>query len=383
LVDFDQVAACHPSSWLLQDQPLEWRLAMAAIGERLERAGVTEIVFVHGTMTGHDPLGFGSVVRRALPSLHQRIERVIKRVTKAGSDKLLGDLGNYSPAYVRLFESALGHKVRCSSFVWSSGNHHVARVRGAVWLARQLAENQNINHSAKPRVLLIGHSHAGQIFALLTQLLGAGVPRELLLEAARGCGEDEVELRAALERIQRHEFDIVTLGTAPRYAWAEVRGYRVAHLVNHYAGDSAERSLRNLLGSAQGDYVRRLGAAGSDFPAWTDSERRINVRLDEALGKGSDLKTWFSELRAGHALMPFGTTLLVRYGEVSSLKARQFMDTYFGHGVYTRKGAMLFTAKIVADHFYPTLVEVAPPATPRRSYLERLKQKLLRQSRGN
>jgi hypothetical protein len=377
-VDFAAVAVCHPTSWHLEDQPEPWRAAMRAVGERLERARVVEIVFVHGTMTGHDPLAMGSVVKRALPLFHQRVERVIQRVAKAGSDRILGDLGNYAPEYVRLFESALCKDIRCSSFVWSSANHHVARVRAAAWLALRLAAVPTVPGSKRqrPRVLLVGHSHAGQVFALLTQLLAGGSAAELLVEAARVCGEKEEELRAALDHVGELELDFVTLGTAPRYAWGDIRGYRAAHLVNHRAGRLARRPLRALLDTAQSDYVRRLGAAGSDFPALTITERRINSRLDAALGRGSDLRTWVRALRSGSALMPTGTTLFVRYDQVSAGVAPKFMDAYFGHGVYTRKGAMLFTAQVIADQFYPHAPSKTALAVAKAPLVARLRDRL-------
>jgi hypothetical protein len=231
-------------------------------------------------------------------------------------------------------------------------------VRAAALLALRLAIVSTTAGSKRPRrVLLVGHSHAGQVFALLTQLLAGGSAADLLVEAARACGEREEELLAALDRVRRLELDFVTLGTAPRYAWGAVRGYRAAHLVNHRAGPFARRPLRALLDTAQSDYVRMLGAAGSDFPALTVTERRVNSRLDAALGRGSDLRAWVRGLRSGNALMPTGTTLFVRYSQVSAGTAPKLMDAYFGHGVYTRKGAMLFTAQVIADQFYPD----APP----------------------
>ncbi len=373
-VDFEPIAACHPSSWRLEDQPADWQSAMARIGERLRGARVAEVLFVHGTMTGHDPLAMGSVVKRALPALHRRVGRVIQRVAKAGSDRILGDLGNYAPEYVQLFEAALSKEIRCSSFVWSSANHHVARVRAAAWLAFRLATVATSTDSKKhrPRALLVGHSHAGQLFALLTQLLAGGPSAELLVQAASACGENEEQLRAALGRIRTLDLDFVTLGTAPRYGWGDVRGYRVAHFVNHRSQHVTRRRLLALLDTAKGDYVRRLGAAGSDFPAWTVTERRINLRLDAALGRGSDLRTWFSGVRSGHGLMPTGTTLLIRYDQVSARKAPKWVDAYFGHGVYTRKGAMLFTAKLIADHFYPETPSALEAELAKWSPVERL-----------
>jgi hypothetical protein len=376
-VDFEAIAACHPTSWRVEDQPEPWRTAMAAVGERLARACVVEVMFVHGTMTGHDPLAVGSVVKRALPLFHRRVERVIQRVAKAGSDRILGDLGNYAPEYVRLFETALRSEVRCSSFVWSSANHHVARLRAAAQLALRLAKVEipaPRSNRQRPRVLLVGHSHAGQVFALLTQLLAGGSGAELLVEAARACGDKQEELLAALDRVRRVELDFVTMGTAPRYAWGAVPGYRATHLVNHRAGRLARRPLRALLDSAQSDYMRRLGAAGSDFVALTVAERRINSRLDAALGTGSDLRTWLRSLRSASALMPTGTTLFVRYDQVSAGAAPKLMDAYFGHGVYTRKGAMLFTAQVIADQFYPDAPQV--PALAKAPFTARLRHRL-------
>jgi hypothetical protein len=328
-------------------------------------------------MTGHDPLAVGTMVKRALPGLHRRVEGVIQRVAKAGSDRVLGDLGNYSPEYVQLFESALEQKIACASFVWSSANHHVARVRAAALLARRLAtvtsppSAKGAASAVRARVLLVGHSHAGQIFALLTQLLAGGSSADVLVEAARACGENEDELKRALSRVGELELDFVTLGTAPRYGWADVAGYRVAHVVNHGARPLGRRPVRALLNAAQGDYVRRLGAAGSDFPAWTATERRINQRLDSALGRGSDLRTWFAGMLSGHALMPRGTTLLVRYTGVSAGTAPKLVDAYFGHGVYTRKGAMLFTAQLIADQFYADATHDREVGVSSSSFVER------------
>ena len=64
--------------------------------------------------------------------------------------------------------------------------------------------------------------------------------------------------------------------------------------------------------------------------------------------------------------MPSGPTILVDYRDVSSSARPNFVDTCFGHGVYTRKGTMLFTSQLIADRFYPVIrrdVEAAPVPT--------------------
>jgi hypothetical protein len=100
--------------------------------------------------------------------------------------------------------------------------------------------------------------------------------------------------------------------------------------------------------------MQRFGSAGSDFPAWTEPERRTNTRLDELLGTGSDWKHWLAGVRSAPLLAPRGMTYLVRYRDVSARTAPKLVDTYFGHGVYTRKGALLFTLEQIADFFYPS-----------------------------
>jgi hypothetical protein len=368
-VDFDPIAAHHPDSWRLDDQPANWRKEMSRLGERLDRAGVVEVLFVHGTFVGDDPLSVGKFVEKL--GFHRTAERVMR----AGSNLILGDYSNFAPEYVRLFEQAIHAStgnatarglIACSSFIWSSANHHIARVRGAMWLAQRLASldggAQDKAKRRRARVLLLGHSHAGQIFALLTQLLEGGEHADLLIEMAKACGEDTSRFAEVLTRVRALELDIVTLGMPSRYAWGNGNGYRALHVVNHRGDKKAPRRLLGILHTSDGDYVQQLGVAGSDFPAWTEQERNANRRLDAALGVGSDIKEWFTNVRRGAALLPSGSTVFVDYRDDSRGAIPNFMDTCFGHGIYTRKAAMLFTLKLVVDDLYPHVAEAPSPA---------------------
>ncbi len=53
-------------------------------------------------------------------------------------------------------------------FNWSSENHHIGRADGAIRLLDELA---SLKLQPTQRVLLFGHSHAGNVFALMTNLL--------------------------------------------------------------------------------------------------------------------------------------------------------------------------------------------------------------------
>ena len=60
-------------------------------------------------------------------------------------------------------------EIKVDRFDWSSGNDHLARAEAAVKLFNRLADLPI--DLATERLLLWGHSHAGNVFALLTNLL--------------------------------------------------------------------------------------------------------------------------------------------------------------------------------------------------------------------
>jgi hypothetical protein len=282
---------------------------------------------VHGTFVGDDPLGLARLARRALPRTGGHVARALKRTTREGIRAVLGDLGNYGAPYVALFERAIGGDIPCTRFEWSSENHHLARLRGAIDLARVLAVHAEI--APRRRIVLIGHSHAGQIFALLSHFLAAGGEAAALYDVARVHGVDTKGLAYAIESLRGCAIDVVTQGASPRYRWTPRSGMRAMHLVNEQ------------------DAIRRVAVDGSDLPAPTPSERKINARLVPILGEATDARTLvkgaFAPLRADAT----GHTYFVDYGT-------GFLRHGAGHGVYTRFDAMLFNARLLVDHFYPT-----------------------------
>jgi hypothetical protein len=127
----------------------------------------------------------------------------------------------------------------------------------------------------------------------------------------------------------------------------------VLHVVHHREGRTAGADL-----------VRRLGVPGSDFPAFSASDRRANAALDEALGPGFAPAELVRSLRAGSALPAGGDVALVDYG---SERLADVVTTGFGHGAYTRLDAMLFHGELVVSRFYRAESDeaVAPPRSSR------------------
>jgi hypothetical protein len=327
----------------------EWRVEMADLGERMRAAGVRLVVFAHGSFVGDDPIAIARAVEDAMP-VRPEIARALRWFTRAQVSRFLGDLSNFSGDYVGAFAAATG--VEAVDFTWSGQNHHAARVEGAVRLSRTLAVRGAGALQPGSRLLLIGHSHAGQLFAVLSQLVARTRGYEELIAAARSRGEDISELEEHLTPLRGCAIDAATLGTPPRYGWAPGALFRVLHVVNHRGAGPRAPSLRGLFHTRQGDYIHQLGAHGSDLPAPTARERELNARLDRVLGVGTSFRVWLRHVAQGRRVSPHGHTVLVDYGDEAG-KLPNFWATGLGHAAYTRRHAMLFHTRLVTNHFYP------------------------------
>lgn len=338
----------------------EWTACMQGLGARLRGAGTHLVVFVHGSFVGNDPLALARAIEGAVPRL-SRLASALRGLTRAQVSRFLGDLSNFPPEYVSRLASATG--VPAIDFTWSGENHHVARVQEAVRLAGMLAQHAQEDLGPEDRFLLVGHSHGGQLFALLSQLIAPSPAYGELVAAAAARGEDIRALEGHLERLRRSAFDVVTFGTPPRYDYAPGARFRLLHLVNHRATPGRVASLRGLLHTRRGDYVHHLGAPGSDWPAPSARDRAINDRLDRVLGAGTDLRAWLRQVAVGLRVSPYGHTVLVDYGDQARV-VPNFWETGFGHAAYTRREAMLFHLRLITDHFHPPSGPVAAEARP-------------------
>jgi hypothetical protein len=330
----------------------EWGVAMEGLGARMRSAGTRLVVFVHGSFVGDDPLALARTLEGAVPRLPD-LSRALRGFTRAQISRFLGDLSNFSRDYVDTLAASTG--IEAIDFTWSGENHHAARVQEAVRLGRALALHAGLHTpgglGAGARVLLVGHSHGGQLFAVLSQLLARSRGYDELVAAAAARGEDVVVLEDDLELLRRCTFDVATFGTPPRYDFASGARFRLLHVVNHRQS-AARASLHGLLHTRRGDYVHHLGAPGSDWPAASAKDRRLNERLDRVLGVGTDFRAWLRHIAQGLRFSPHGHTVLVDYGDQGRV-VPNFWATGFGHAAYTRRDAMLFHLRLVADHFYP------------------------------
>jgi hypothetical protein len=327
----------------------EWRVAMKALGERMRAADVRLVVFAHGSFVGDDPLAIARAVEDAAPG-RPDIARALRGFTRNQMSRLLGDLSNFSPAYIEAFATATG--IDAIGYTWSGENHHAARVQGAVRLARALVLHGGGALRKGDRALLVGHSHGGQLFAILSQLLTRAHGYDELVTAAAARGEDIHAMEEHLAVLRGCAIDVTTFGTPPRYGWARGANFRLLHVVNHRGAASSGLSWRGLLHTRQGDYVHQLGLPGFDLPAPTARDRAINAHLDRVLGVGTDLAAWFGHVARGLRVSPHGHTVFVDYGD-EGRGLPNFLATGFGHAAYTRREAMLFHTVLLTDHFYP------------------------------
>ena len=223
-----------------------------------------------------------------------------------------------------------------------------------------------------------GHSHAGNVFAIATNLLAAdAAQRESFFAAGRcyyrqrwfgGLSKpvwDRVRQLLELPRDSRRlpQLDLVTFGTPIRYGW-DTDGYaKLLHFVYHRPrpGVSEHRttwppSVEDLFQATDGDYVQQFGIAGTNLmPAGVGLRSWLaDLRLARLLQPGLRRRDLLSRLKTGQRVPDEGETLLVEYPDGPA--ARQFA----GHAIYTRLIWLPFHAMEVARRFYGWS-EAVPP----------------------
>lgn len=332
----------------LEAQSPEWRDKMKGMGQQLNLFKVGLIYFLHGTFVGDDPFGAIDGIRNICPELSPKLKKVNFYIKK-GIDKLIADNGNYLEKYVELFGKAIGNGIPCKRFIWSSENHHLGRLKETVKLVETLAKDiEEKELSRNGRIVLIGHSHAGQLFALLTNFLTQPQGVDELLKAIVVCGVNSAKFNEALKVIREVQLDIVTFGTPPRYGWGK-GNYRLLNIINHRGQGYLGGCIKGLLRTKDGDYIQQWGISGTDIPALVDN--RINKRLDRYLGAGFDIRAWLRNMQARMRVPHYGETILVDYKD-SSLFFPNCTKNLFGHGIYTKFEKMLFNTQLIVNRFY-------------------------------
>lgn len=338
------------------DSP-EARHQVVQAGRTLRAAGVRRIYLVHGTLTGTDVSGLYREIKRIAP----RMGRALGGTSKQLVDLFARDMGNYTEDYVLRLQEGINETrqpaIQVKRFVWSSENNHTGRAIAALQLLVELAGSQPV----RGRMMLWGHSHAGNVFALLTNLLGGDLEtRSRFLS----CFEDWLERRdpevwqqaqALLmkdEPILDEPLDIVTLGTPIRYGW-ERRGYHtLQHFINHHPLGSPPEvapfppTAEQLRESAAGDYFQQMFIAGTNFMPglWSWGQWKVERHLRRLIQADVSSRALVPSLRHGRRVPAEGRSLLVDYG-LADATARSLA----GHAVYTRLHWLPFHAHHIAE----------------------------------
>lgn len=271
-----------------------------------ERHRIARVVLVHGTFMGEDPFGISSTlnaVAESLPlagaALRQLSERLRER-TQPLVTRLARDLGNYTEEFRVRFQQLVGDdpQVEFPQAAWSSENHHLARADLAVSLLEQLLlrplpEDQ--------RVLFWGHSHAGNAFAILSNLLANHPPS---IERFFAAVQDRVPARwqavhTALRRSESphplaRQVLFAAFGTPVRYGWDSAGCSALLHVNFHRVYNPHEPAIArpvyppwnvsDILSGAWGDWVQAFAIAGTDTTSIPAA--KTNALLSEILESG-------------------------------------------------------------------------------------------------
>ncbi|MEO8324447.1 MAG: hypothetical protein ABI618_01255 [Nitrospirota bacterium] len=383
-----------------------WGQAMAGVGEHMCQSRVKGILFLHGLpfmdLFGAARLDEVGGLKRGYSRGISGLESLLAllrpatngiclpgdpihppvandEATHKGLDVLAQEIGNFSSSYVRKFELALtqgiDQSIPCGRYVWSSINHHVGRVEAAMHLLLYLQKwGSELGLTKDDRLLIVGHGHAGQVLALLSNILARGESEmrgrvfELLAKYWEACPSEDRSV-AQLEHmyglvmdqtvLNGATVDVVTLGTPIRYGWDTDGVGHLLHFVNHreirtdgkrwLAKMELPQIAWEMPYQTGGDYVHQLAVAGTDVVPNNPEAEQVNVDFREIFEPYDGFERWLECTRRTTRCANDGQCLLVEYGVQAEESPRQHL---FGHACYTHSRAMLFLATEIAQAFY-------------------------------
>lgn len=341
------------------------------IADQIRSANVAEIVLVHGTFAGNDVLGILREVARFSPWLADSMRSVGKDIF----DQLAGDVGNYTQDFAdRLHKLINAGQTQATSipvtrFHWSGENHHLGRAGGAIELLDKLSSQ---DRGQDKRVLIWGHSHGGNLLAMMGHLISASESaRTAFFEATRSHYRDPILRRLDLpiwetmrQRLSESEFrralpviDVVTFGTPLRYRWNTSAFPNLLHFVQHRPTDTSHpsavglpKSFQEIYEASGGDYVQQLGIGGTDFLHSIIALRSWNaeLRLQSMFESSVRRRDLAKNLQQGKRVSLDGQTLLVDYAATPE----NWHQKLVGHGVYTRHEWLGFHLEEITKRFY-------------------------------
>ena len=338
---------------------------MGSVPALLRQAGVENILLVHGTFAGGDIIGLCREVRRFSPVSAERLNQL----GKSWFDELVGDVGNYTVKFSRQVSDLINPetlpRINVERFGWSGENHHIGRADGAVALLHHISEMED-----KGRLLVMAHSHGGNLLAMLSQVIGASTQlKEAFFHATRLHYHSPLRSKVDLQDwtlaremlldsgTNRRPLDIVTFGTPLRYRWDRDVCPQVLHFIQHRSVNedaptkaTIPQSIGDVTAAVGGDYIQQIAIAGTDFLpsffAWRDLivERRLRW-LFESTARRRDV---IGKLKQGRRESSDGKTLLVDYPTTAGQESQKL----FGHGVYTCHQWLPFHLQAICSHFY-------------------------------
>jgi hypothetical protein len=329
------------------------------VATSLRKAKVTALLLVHGTFVGNDVIGLGRELARLSPKLASKLTEL----GKVWLDQRVGEVGNYAESYVahlsKLINSPGLSPVQVQRLNWSGENHHLGRADGAMLLAKELTSLV----SADGRVLVLTHSHGGNLVAMLSLLAGCdSATRSAFFELTRLHYCDPIRRRVDLPLWPEAQavfeqslppIDVATFGMPLRYRWCMQTCRRLLHFVHHrpLADERAlPVSINELLTGAAGDYVQQLGIAGTDFlpPIFAWRDWIVEQRMQRMFEPGSRRRDLLKNVKLGRRVSAEGTTLLIDYPD----DAGHMNQKLLGHGVYTCSEWLPFHLREICKRFY-------------------------------
>lgn len=320
---------------------------------RVAEEDLDAIWFVHGTFAGNDALGWFSQFERMIPAAGPVLKNFGKKIT----DLLAGDSGNFTKAFIDLIEVAIPTR----RFVWSGENTHSGRCKAAIELLDELLQRV----PKESRVMLCGHSHAGNVAALITNLLGAEAwVQEKFLDLVEPLFPIVDDRMCALQRVRSAvesgalvelQLDVVNFGAPITYGWDSAGYRRLLHFVNHVPQPGQPEWLcplieagKNWRDDTRGDLVQILGITGSDFLPWllNRTTRDVEAKLHQFLAADFSRRDWWSRASRGIRVADEGETVLVQYEN----KDGHASET-LGHSVYTKPEWLAFHLNLVAEQY--------------------------------
>lgn len=346
------------------------------------RLGIQRVLLVHGTFMGTDPFGVhammdGLVERRASPAMQLALKPLVLKLanqTKRITDVMTGEVANFNESFRKRFQELCGGDpiVQRLEPTWSSSNNHLARAQLAVKLVNWLEElEQDGLEPGRDRVLLWGHSHAGNGFAMLSNLLAndRDSVAEFFETAGKALGEAGLQARRFLESAPSphpwaESLSVVTFGTPVRYGWDTNGCRQLLHVTHHRVSDEEhperaipavtigcedksafqiQSSIMDVLGARHGDWVQTFAIAGTDLPApghrVEDQKLQKFLEADLPDTTPENVRDKFPVVcrrwKTATRLHADGRNLLIEFDKSGLTRFGRAHKAILGHGIYT------------------------------------------------